>query len=110
MLIDVESFQSTVPDFCCCDQLARKLADDGVPIVYHARHRSFGIVYLGTMAVDSISHCPFCGTALPPDLGQLWFDEIDRLGLEPEDVPAESELRSDRWWRTPRAGLVVPEI
>jgi hypothetical protein len=59
--------------------------------------------------VDSIAFCPFCGTALPPDLGHLWFDELDRLGLEIEDVPDGSDLRSDRWWRAPRPGLAIPE-
>ncbi len=109
MLLDIESFESPVPDFCCCGDLARALADDAVPIEYHPRHRSFAIVVLGTSAVDSVSIWPFCGRALPPDLGHLWFEELDRLGLEPEEVPADSDLRSNRWWRVPRAGLAIPE-
>jgi hypothetical protein len=108
MLIEVESYESPIPDFCCCDVLARALADDAAPVEYRPHHRSFGIGVLGTSAVDSISFCPFCGTALPPDLRGLWFEELDRLRLGPEAVPADSDLRSDRWWRAPRPGLAIP--
>ena len=109
MLIEIESFESPVPDFCCCDRLAHALSDGASPITYHPPHRSLGIRVIGTSAKDSITFCPFCGTAVPPNLRSVWFDELDRLGLEPEDVPEGSDLRSDRWWRAPRPGLTIPE-
>jgi uncharacterized protein DUF6980 len=107
VLIDIEIFESPVPDFCCCDCLARALADEASPIVYLPHVREFGIRIYGSSAKDSTACCPFCGRRFPPGLRELWFDELDRLELEPEEVPDGSDLRSDRWWRAPRAGLSI---
>nr|WP_172449319.1 hypothetical protein [Bowmanella denitrificans] len=49
-------------------------------------------------AVQSIKYCPFCATPLPEQLAEQWFEELEKLGLEPGDDLPEA-LRSDRWWK-----------
>jgi hypothetical protein len=45
----------------------------------------------------SIDYCPWCGSKLPDSQRDRWFDEVERLGVDPwtEDVPAEFE--DGRW-------------
>ena len=49
-----------------------------------------------------ISHCPFCGTKLPKELGDEWYEEAKQYeteeGIEEENLP--ERLRTGGWWRS----------
>lgn len=54
--------------------------------------------------LSSISYCPFCGTKLPVELSDYWFDIleiehgiVDTAGEDKAKVPAE--FRTDEWWK-----------
>jgi hypothetical protein len=69
---------------------------------YDPRWREYTIAYLSDGSVQHIEWCPFCGSRLPPSLGDAWLARRDELGIEPGDeVPPD--MRDDRWWRA--AGL-----
>jgi hypothetical protein len=65
-----------------------------------------------------IAWCPWCGTGLPESKRELWFAEVDSLGLRPDDPAVPDRLRSDAWWsphtgpatthRSGPAGIAVP--
>ena len=85
----------------CCEEMARHLGDQEVPITYNPRLREYGISLLGTDdVIQTIFFCPWCGSRLPDSLREAWFGAIRDLGLEPEDAAIPAELRTDEWWQT----------
>lgn len=82
-----------------CDDLVRALHDDEMPLEYVAKFREYLIRRGGGPSYQRISHCPFCGAAFPGSLRDEYFDELDKLGLEPESPDLPLHLRSDAWWR-----------
>ncbi|WP_425471236.1 DUF6980 family protein [Xylanimonas allomyrinae] len=46
-----------------------------------------------------LDYCPFCGTRLPTSMRTAWFDRLEDLGLDPDDLKVPAEMSSDRWWR-----------
>jgi hypothetical protein len=53
-----------------------------------------------------ISHCPWCGTALPASRREEWVERLATLGItDPANQEVPEAYRSDRWWReAPGAG------
>lgn len=83
-----------------CAAMRGALANPEVPLVYGARLREHGIPGHDAGWTATIAYCPWCGDPLPPSLRDAWFDELDRLGLDPTDeerLPVA--FRSDAWWR-----------
>ncbi len=67
-------------------------------IAYSSKFREYGlIVHDGGTSMHTIRFCPWCGTELPTSLRDQWFDELERLGIEPEDAP--DEFRTGEWYR-----------
>ena len=48
-----------------------------------------------------IRHCPWCGKKLPESKRDLWFDELEKLGIDSplisKNIPID--FQSDAWWR-----------
>jgi hypothetical protein len=46
-----------------------------------------------------IKHCPWCGQTLPDSKRDKWFEEVEKLGIDPwtEDVP--DKYNTDVWFR-----------
>lgn len=49
-------------------------------------------------------YCPFCGTKLPKDLRDEWFDELSKvlgfkvdISIDRRKIP--KEFRTDEWWK-----------
>jgi len=61
-------------------------------LIYFAPHlREYGLLmHDGGPSYVGITHCPWCGTELPPSLRDRWFDEIEARGINPgvDDIPA----------------------
>ncbi|GAB3968757.1 hypothetical protein GCM10029978_038780 [Actinoallomurus acanthiterrae] len=93
----------------CCDTMRRQLdwrchrhtdpydCADAV-IVYVAKFREYGlIIHDGGSSYIGIGYCPWCGSRLPESQRDRWFDELERMGIDPwgDEVPAEYE--NGRW-------------
>jgi hypothetical protein len=75
------------------------LVDRNVPIIYVAKFREYGIrVADGGSSYILLKYCPWCGKALPDSLRDEWFEEIERLGLGPEDTRLPLRYSTDEWW------------
>lgn len=78
------------PDrFACPDAL----------IEYISKFDEYGIIiHDGGSAISTILFCPWCGSALPESKRDRWFEELERLGLDPsaDDIPMQ--FQSDMWW------------
>ena len=83
----------------CCDAMNRTLADSSAVVVYMAKFREYGISILdGGSSFQEIAYCPWCGGKLPGSLRDEWFDELERLKMEPGDDNVPEEYLSDKWW------------
>lgn len=70
-----------------------------VLISYSEKFNEYGIIiHNGGTASSRISYCPWCGKKLPESMRQKWFDEIEKLGIDPwkEDVPQKYE--TNEWY------------
>jgi hypothetical protein len=82
--------------------MSNNLAGGETAILYVPKFREYGILVLdGGSSFIAISHCPWCGTALPDTLRNRWFKEIEARGFEVGDERIPAELISDAWWKKP---------
>jgi len=85
---------------CCCDRMRRYIGLDDVGILYVAKFREYGLPVLdGGPSFIVIDFCPWCGRRLPASLRDKWFEEIERLGLEPDSPSLPARYATDEWWR-----------
>jgi hypothetical protein len=67
---------------------------------YWPKLREYGLlVHDGGSSMVVIEHCPWCGVRLPASLRDEWFDELERLGVDPDGEVPEGFL-TDAWWRS----------
>jgi hypothetical protein len=86
--------------FDFCEQLVAAIEDVDLPIRYLRKFREVGIAYSdGGTSYLLLVFCPFCGSSLPESLRRQWFDELDVLGLEPDDPNIPAALTTDLWWQ-----------
>jgi len=76
--------------------------ENGVPILYHARLRGYGIKVKNSLANISISYCPWCGAKLPEPLHKKWWEILE--GMLPDfdgfaDPRIPDDFQSDKWWK-----------
>jgi len=98
----------------CCNKMEKRLINladfetKNHSIIYDSSWRIYAINYKvpggrDDKAID-IFYCPWCGTKLPLELNNKWFETLevecsitDPSGDEYDKVP--SEFRTDEWWR-----------
>jgi hypothetical protein len=84
----------------CCEGMREALVEN-VAIVYIPKFREYGIRILdGGTSFMKIEFCPWCGSRLPSDLRDAWFEELERLGLEPDSEALPNRLKTDAWWNS----------
>jgi hypothetical protein len=69
-------------------------------IVYVEKFHEYGVkICDGGTSYLVIEFCPWCGKKLPNSKREKWFDEIEKLGIEPwsEDIP--EKYLTDKWYR-----------
>jgi hypothetical protein len=72
---------------------------EDVFIVYIPKFREYGIRILdGGTSFKIMEFCPWCGIRLPASLRDMWFAQLDHLGLEPESKSLPLHFRTDAWW------------
>ena len=83
----------------CCEEMKEHLRGGEVAIEFLGKFREYGISYLdGGSSIQTIRYCPWCGAQLPASLRERWFDEIERLGLEPGDANIPEKYLTERWY------------
>jgi hypothetical protein len=85
-----------------CAGITQAIADERVPFVYVPRYREWGLLVDGGPAIQSVTHCPWCGSELPESLRDRFFDELDKHGLDVDTPDLPLHLRSDAWWQSGR--------
>ena len=93
----------------CCERMRYFLENndknkvfDSDDIIYYALNLDeYGIVvHDGGSSYITIQYCPWCGKKLPESKRELWFDELEKIGIEnPIGKEIPKEFRSDEWWK-----------
>lgn len=82
----------------CCEDMRKAIEDPGIAVAYTSKFREYGVLILdGGSSRFSIHFCPWCGQKLPESLRNRWFDELERLGIDPEDDVVSEEFTDERW-------------
>jgi hypothetical protein len=91
-------------EFACCDWFKEHFYEyEDEIFVYHPCFRRYGVKVPERLGGGTITifHCPWCGAKLPENLGDKWFEEVEKaLGtddFEPRNAP--KEFKSDEWWK-----------
>jgi hypothetical protein len=92
---------------CCLimDYNVNKSSSENVsPCFYNPKFREYYLQETRGKGSRKINFCPYCGTKLPQDLSDLWFDILEKeLGLDPwipkqrKKIPAD--FLTDEWWK-----------
>jgi hypothetical protein len=87
----------------CCEDMQRLVGNQRTSVTYKAIDRRF--VIEGDLGLE-MDYCPWCGTKLPENLREEWFETLEReYGIETDigeardrtDIP--QEFWSDEWWK-----------
>jgi hypothetical protein len=84
--------------------MAAAVYDRDIAVKFFEIIREFGVsVCDGGNSHIVIRYCPWCGTALPPDLRDRWFDELEALGIDDplgdDDDKVPQAFLSDQWYQ-----------
>ena len=92
----------------CCSLMEDFLNDGRVQIFYSPRMREYYILLKDSSAIQCILYCPWCGTKLPEDVRDEYFNTLraeQALGnINPHiDIHDRSavleEFKTDEWWK-----------
>ena len=94
--------QVNLLDFCC-DEIIFHIQKLEQIIIYLSENRSF-LIKVNQHIGQEIQYCPWCGTKLPKELSNEWWDILEKeyniiypLESERDKVPAE--FWTDEWWK-----------
>ena len=70
-------------------------------IFYDKKFDEYGIIiHDGSKSYIVINHCPWCGKELPTSKRDLWFEELEKLGIDnPFEDTIPNKFNSDEWWK-----------
>jgi len=92
-------------EFCCIDMNLHIHEKEEI-MGYHKPSRSY-VIKVGEFTTQEIKFCPWCGTKLPKELLDEWYDILEKeynitdpLGDERSKVP--TEFKTDEWWKKRR--------
>ncbi|HEX6418921.1 MAG TPA: hypothetical protein VFZ77_10510 [Acidimicrobiales bacterium] len=92
----------------CCEGMRRHvqavtepaaLAAAGRPVLYDVVFDEYALAGACGPGAPPLAFCPWCGARLPASKRDLWFRELARRGLDPDDPALDDRYRSDAWWR-----------
>ncbi|MDD3022185.1 MAG: hypothetical protein PHX61_14600 [Alphaproteobacteria bacterium] len=83
----------------CCEMMEIHLRER--TIEYIPKFREYGIPVLdGGSSFIIITFCPWCGHKLPSSLREKWFELMDEMGIDYDDIEKmPKRMQSDEWWR-----------
>lgn len=87
-----------------CEQHADRWNCPDALITYNAKFDEYGIIiHDGGSAKIFICYCPWCGSKLPESQRDLWFDELEALGISDPFEDHIPERYKDHRWRISEA-------
>ncbi len=92
--------------FCCFDMDSMLDDDEGLyNVKYNPKLRKYYLKSLSGPYIRTLEFCSWCGTQLPKNLNDEWFDILEQeYGLDmPRTVKQQkkipAEFLTDEWWK-----------
>jgi hypothetical protein len=92
-------------NFNCCKLLNKFLENPHVPLKYKPIMREYDLLFSIAASRQGIRYCPWCGTKLPEDLRDEFYDileneyKMDASGDLEENPNIPEEFKTDEWWK-----------
>jgi hypothetical protein len=88
-----------------CEKLqcnsSTRFEDGDTPILYCEKFDEYGLkINDGGSSSILIAFCPWCGQKLPDSKREKWFDEMERLGMDPWNGDIPKKYLSNEWFQT----------
>jgi hypothetical protein len=93
----------------CCLRLHNAVdetdPENSSPYSYKPKFRSYYVASTRHWGWEELSFCPYCGTKLPKELSDEWFDILeDEYGLDnpvglDQEPKIPAEFLTDEWWK-----------
>lgn len=86
----------------CCKEMDFFLSEGKVPVRYFSQFREYSIQLIDRDVFQDILFCPWCGRKLPHSLREKWFEHVEELIGDFEDVDDSKipqEFRTSEWWQ-----------
>jgi hypothetical protein len=69
------------------------------PIIYIEKFDEYGLkIFDGGTSAITIEFCPWCGEKLPDSKREEWFDEIEKLGIDPWSGEIPEKYLGNKWY------------
>ena len=87
-----------------CDRLKENTSENfdnvDTPIIYSRKFDEYGLKIIdGGSSSILIEYCPWCGQKLPNSKRDMWFDELEKIGIKNpwvEKIP--KKFLTDEWY------------
>ena len=89
----------------CCMLMSKFTQDARIGVHYSPIFRDYTINLIGSCAVQTIYHCPWCGAKLPYCLDEKYYEVLEKeYGInnpcnEKQEKLIPEEFKSDTWWK-----------
>ncbi|MCE8168029.1 MAG: hypothetical protein I3275_05410 [Candidatus Moeniiplasma glomeromycotorum] len=90
----------------CCKEKEIFLNDPSSPIEYDPVFREYYFRLDNQPQIITFAFCPWCGTKLPKELREEFFDTLEKeykietdIGEYKERADIPQEFKSDEWWK-----------
>jgi hypothetical protein len=93
----------------CCLSMAyavdKENSENVSPCFYNPKFRRYYLKATQGLGGGKINFCPYCGTKLPQELSDMWFDILEKeYGLDDPGWPEQeekipAEFLTDEWWK-----------
>lgn len=85
-----------------CSQLSEHSSEDfdnvDTPVYYVRKFNEYGLKILDDGSSYIITQfCPWCGEKLPESKRDQWFEEVERLGIDPWTGVVPEKYQTDEW-------------
>ena len=88
-----------------CKRLLEHSSEDfdnvDTPIYYVRKFNEYGLkIFDGGSSFIVLEFCPWCGEKLSESKRNQWFEEVEKLGIDPwtEDIP--EKYQTDEWYKS----------
>lgn len=95
-----------------CDQHEDAFDCPDALVWFNPKFQEYGlIIHDGGASIVTISFCPWCGRRLPESQRDRWFEQLENLGIDPDNDDVPPEFQNDRWLRSSQhhQGAATPE-
>jgi hypothetical protein len=73
--------------------------DVDFPVYYSKRFDEYSLkIFDGGESKIIIGFCPWCGERLAESKRELWFDELEKLGINPWSQEIPEKYLTEEWW------------